>query len=560
MYQAARVWRCAGFLMLGGVLLSGVSAFGADEPPLSDQLTDLGRQALSQGASATARTFFEKALNLDPSNSGAARGLKDVERSQRGVVRVAYQDDPKAEPAPAAAPATPPAPPPAADLATIEQSQAAENIARQELTNAVEQRIGNARALLNQGLPEAALNALRLTQNVVRSATNVSEEDRRKLDRRIQAQLMATVQAEDRIVQERAERTRMDASAEQRIRTIDLFERNNQTIEAMMIQFDTLITEGVYNLLYTGGMGNIAVTTAPFTEARLLAQQAYSLQRGGPLPYSDNNPAPGAGKFYSYTMGFHAQAIAFRTLFQYRYLLTLQDVQRASIPFPDTATIEYPDAEWWKRISEKRIARWGKAVDLYERDAKTKMIIQKLEEPISMSFAEDTPLEDVLKYVKQATTTANYQGIPIYVDPIGLQEAEKSMTSTVRNMDLEGVPLKVTLKLLLKQLDLTYTVKDGFLMITSQESEDQQTEIRVYPVADLAIIPISLMGGGGGMGGRGGGMGGGMGGMGGGGGMGGMGGGMGGMGGGMGGMMSVPPVDPQEPAGQADAFAQKKSN
>ena len=58
MYQAARVWRCAGFLMLGGVLLSGTSAFGADEPPLSDQLTDLGRQALSQGASQTARDLF----------------------------------------------------------------------------------------------------------------------------------------------------------------------------------------------------------------------------------------------------------------------------------------------------------------------------------------------------------------------------------------------------------------------------------------------------------------------------------------------------------------------
>ena len=44
-----------------------------------------------------------------------------------------------------------------------------------------------------------------------------------------------------------------------------------------------------------------------------------------------------------------------------------------------------------------------------------------------MSFADETPLEDVLKYVKQATTTNNYSGIPIYVDPIGLQEAEKSM-------------------------------------------------------------------------------------------------------------------------------------
>ena len=112
-----------------------------------------------------------------------------------------------------------------------------------------------------------------------------------------------------------------------------------------------------------------------------------------------------------------------------------------------------------------------------------------------MSFANETPLEDVLKYIKSATQGPNDTGIPIYVDPVGLQEAEKTMTSPV-TLDLEGVPLKTTLRLLLKQLGLTYTVKDGLLTITSESSEDQPTEIRVYPVADLAIIPISLMGGG----------------------------------------------------------------
>ena len=52
-----------------------------------------------------------------------------------------------------------------------------------------------------------------------------------------------------------------------------------------------------------------------------------------------------------------------------------------------------------------------------------------------------------------------------------MQEAEKSMTSTVRDMDLEGVPLRRTLQLLLKQLDLVYFVEDGMLYITSDESE-----------------------------------------------------------------------------------------
>ena len=87
------------------------------------------------------------------------------------------------------------------------------------------------------------------------------------------------------------------------------------------------------------------------------------------------------------------------------------------------------------------------------------MILAKLEEPVSMSFNEDTPLEDVLKYIKQATTTSTYWGIPIYVDPLGLQEAEKSMTSTVRNMDLEGVPLRRTLQLVLEQIDLNILSK-----------------------------------------------------------------------------------------------------
>ena len=60
-----------------------------------------------------------------------------------------------------------------------------------------------------------------------------------------------------------------------------------------------------------------------------------------------------------------------------------------------------------------------------------------------MSFANETPLDDVLKYIKQATTTPTFNGIPIYMDPVGLQEAERSINSTIQ-IDLEGVPLRRT--------------------------------------------------------------------------------------------------------------------
>jgi hypothetical protein len=106
------------------------------------------------------------------------------------------------------------------------------------------------------------------------------------------------------------------------------------------------------------------------------------------------------------------------------------------------------------------------AVIAVDRSQRTIAVLAKLEEPISMSFANETPLDDVLKYIKQATTTQTFNGIPIYVDPLGLQEAGRSLTSTI-TIDLEGVPLKTTLRLLLKQLGLAYLVRDGRLVISS---------------------------------------------------------------------------------------------
>jgi membrane fusion protein (multidrug efflux system) len=97
----------------------------------------------------------------------------------------------------------------------------------------------------------------------------------------------------------------------------------------------------------------------------------------------------------------------------------------------------------------------------------TKRVLAKLEEPIPISFAERTSLDDVLNYIRQATTTsADLDGIPIYTDPRGLQEAGCSPNSAV-SIDLSGVPLKTTLRLTLKQLGLAYTVRDGRLIISS---------------------------------------------------------------------------------------------
>ncbi len=104
---------------------------------------------------------------------------------------------------------------------------------------------------------------------------------------------------------------------------------------------------------------------------------------------------------------------------------------------------------------------------LLEPDPVTKLIRDRLEDKIDLRF-EKTSLEDVFKLIKSATRRGpNDRGIPIYVDPIGLVEAEKTLATPV-SFTAKGEPLKSSLERLLKSISLTYTVKDGFLMVTSR--------------------------------------------------------------------------------------------
>ncbi|HEU5118303.1 MAG TPA: hypothetical protein VFT74_16920, partial [Isosphaeraceae bacterium] len=147
-----------------------------------------------------------------------------------------------------------------------------------------------------------------------------------------------------------------------------------------------------------------------------------------------------------------------------------------------------------------------------------------LNQPTEMPFPEKTPLQDVLNHLRQATVSQTLPcGLPIYLDPIGLENLDLTPESPIR-MQLEGVRLKTTLELLLKQLGLVYVVRQGVVIITDPEAlvstpnPREQSEF----VQQLRRSGGVIMGGMGGMG-----IGGGM--------MGGWGGGMGGMGGGMGG-------------------------
>jgi hypothetical protein len=111
-----------------------------------------------------------------------------------------------------------------------------------------------------------------------------------------------------------------------------------------------------------------------------------------------------------------------------------------------------------------------------------------------MPFRNETPLEDVLAHIQAQTKSQELpDGIPIYVDPVGLNEAEKTMTSPI-TFDVKGIALRESLRLLLKQLGLLYTVKDGLLSITSESSEDAPSPILMLAQkAEMGELSLSEM-------------------------------------------------------------------
>jgi RNA polymerase sigma factor (sigma-70 family) len=168
----------------------------------------------------------------------------------------------------------------------------------------------------------------------------------------------------------------------------------------------------------------------------------------------------------------------------------------------DVGSLGGPGVDFQNRLE---IAQLAAALTAADPNPRNQEILKRLEEPTAMSFASETPLRDVLKYIKTKLDDPNAP-IPIYVDPNGLAEVGRSLNSTVM-MDLEGVPLKTTLRLMLKQLGLAYCIRDGVLIISSVQGIRAELAEAARELLgagneqiDMRLMNMNMMGIGGGMG------------------------------------------------------------
>jgi hypothetical protein len=466
----------------------------------AQSMARLGQQAVATGNVEQARRLAGEALRLDANNPEAIAIAEAADRmSDAGPARSLKLVNFAVEGEPVEAPA---------DIAVSDEGGLLREVERERAVRAgrlqaeIQASIYRARSMMGTD-PETASNDLKLAMENVRSAPDLSDELRFQLNDQLQSALreasrQSQVKAE-RDIRAAAIASEAEARAQMNRELIDYQNKKAQLVE----RFNSLMDEHRY-----ADAENVANTIRQDEQA--VPPVNSSTQLVSQLTKSNTD----------------AHYMNFAT---WRGFLAMHhSIQRSSIPLSDDPPVIYPDADVWRLLTERR--QKYRSVDLARNNPAEVKIIKALDEPTELEFIE-TPLSDVVEYLKTR------HNIEIQLDKKALEEAAIQPDTPI-SRNLKGVTLRSALRLMLREYDLTYVIRDEVLQITTRTAADLLLTTKVYPVADL-VIPIKvtnpLQGGlggsmGGGMGGAGGGMGGGMGGMGGGG---------GGFGGGGGGMFAV---------------------
>ncbi len=474
----------------GGISLPTVGTVGLREVASlvvnnNDSLAKLGSAAFRNGDNDGAMKVANAVLKRDPNHPQAQvirnavqrrGGLADA-NDEPGMRLVTLQDADAAGP-PAAGGGL---------LAEFQESdegaflnsvQNTEEVLRQKIQAEVEEELRNSRDMMGDN-PAGAQRNLKLLKETVEQSTDLDPDTRAQLLNQVQS---ATRESGRRLHEYNTRRLLVEqnrAAAEDRQKLLEEMDTNREKVKQMMVRFNALMDEGRYR------------------EAEdVIADQVRELDPEGTAPVT----ATWASRF-----GGHVSTLErLREIRHKNFALTLLEVEKSLVPFPGDPPILYPEPQVWSDLTLRR--KKYASIDLARTGTAEEKIFKALDDDTRLEFI-DTPLDQVIEFLKDA------HDINIELDTKALDDVGLGTDAPITR-NLKGISLRSALRLMLKEMELTYVIRDEVLMITTPEEAESELVTKVYPVGDL-VLPIQsgmggMMGGMGGMG-MGGGMGGGMG-------------------------------------------------
>ncbi len=453
----------------------------------------------------TAKELYNAALKLDPVDPRVLAGLKLVGRLEKGEVSIEQlqkalkatpagpridgdllaQDD-KKDPKGPAIKADEPAKA-AEPNALLKQEEARQRIREQQTNVAVEETLRRAKALLDTGDPKSAKDLLIAQRDSIRVIGDVREGTRVALLNRIEILLQSVVEKGDAIVRQRAEENERIAQANAKLRAQDQVAAREEHIRERIRSFGTLMNQARYEDAYR--------------EALVMENEALNAGYG----------SPGA----TFAVGRIGQAAAnyheFRELVRLRedrYLLSMMEVEKSHMPYPDEPAVHFPPAKIWRELTARRRTFASTDFDRTltpRKQQKYQMfqnsLLQSLSLNESRTFIEgEVEFKELLKDLQTLISNKMRQDVPLYVNWRTWKDANAQTTLSSQRINLATlkdandrplpeITFKTLLELVTRQVGASFWVTPDFIEIVEMDHAKEAKVFKVLPVEDL-IIPI----------------------------------------------------------------------
>ena len=403
----------------------------AGNPDSAIELYQKGLAALEQQRQAEALEFFSQAWQYEADlDSSTRQALRD----KLTLLRVATPRDP--------APSDNP----------LEQIDSQQQLLRQQLSREVFQELSASERMRTTD-PRGSLTRLRNLRTRI---------DQESLDPATRRQTLALV---DRGIQE------SEQYIQQHLGDIELRERNQSVLERVdrdrqeKLDRQDKLAELVEKF-------NDLMDEQRHAEAEVLAKQARELD-----PYSE---VVRAMQMTSRFAGRVREQESIRAMKEAGMYDAMTSVEQSSVPFDDRNPLLFADVKTWQQLSRTR-GEWL-------REQRTRLtpaeqeIQESLKTRVDVRF-QNQPLSEVVE------TLGRMAGVNVYLDVHGVS-AEGVTTDEPISISLtEPISLRSALNLILEPLHLSYVIQNEVLRITSEQTRESNTYVRVYNVADL-VIPI----------------------------------------------------------------------
>jgi tetratricopeptide (TPR) repeat protein len=455
-----------------------------------------------------AEKMFQAAAKIDPTSAEVKAGMRVLSRLRGGELDAAkvkarlggvskigraldeLAQAPAAQPAPGAQPVPPPkpAPPPGtvgptvtpvtpAERDLVQQARAAQQVLEQEYRVLVNDTIRRARRLLLTD-PDTAYEDLKRQRDSVLANDQLSEPVRRRLVQDLEATMRDVQLRGAEVKRQLAGQRERVAQARQRLTETDRNAAMEEATRARINAFEELMTQARFELAQQ--------------EAQVLVQERVS--RGQPVPVA---------AYAAYRIGQSASNLRefeeLRRIRQDRYLLTMMQVEKSFIPYPDEPPVHFPPAAVWRELTGRRALVWGNTSLGPNIPASFRRMRSLLEgeegRRVAIKNLSALTLDALLQQL--SAVYADYGIKFVYRSDLFPPDFRPGDQKIRTQSDVSGLPLGDFLDVILRDMEMSWIARPEYIEIgpnTAISSLRYQEKVtRVFDVADLIIaIPQSV--------------------------------------------------------------------